>query len=299
MYSNRLSGKNVRGASEGVHAAGLGRSAASSGLVGRSWEGRRREEETKGGENGREGRRFPGSGAGHDRPPRAQDQGFNISVGRVIGKPLLGSASHRTLRGPFDRSCQKGHHGSAMVRPRVVVVRSGNVWTASGGLDPAVVARMLDRGLDLLAGEGRDPAAAAALFRPDDRVGIKVNTIGGRAISTRPEVALALARRLAGTGIPENNLIIWDRTTRELRDGRVCAGHGPERRPGLRHRRGRGRLRRGPRGPPRRGQPLLQDPDGSDHGLRQPGHPQGPRPGRSDRGHEELLRGHPQSEQVP
>jgi len=110
-----------------------------------------------------------------------------------------------------------------MVRPRVVVVRSGHVWTASGGLDPAVVAGMLDRGLVLLAGEGRDPAAAAALFRPDDRIGIKVNTIGGRAISTRPEVAHALARRLAGTGIPENNLIIWDRTTRELRD----AGYSP------------------------------------------------------------------------
>jgi uncharacterized protein (DUF362 family) len=56
------------------------------------------------------------------------------------------------------------------------------------------------------------------LFRPSDRLGIKVNTIGGRAISTRPAVALALARWLARNGLPEDNVFIWDRTNRELRE---------------------------------------------------------------------------------
>jgi uncharacterized protein (DUF362 family) len=110
-----------------------------------------------------------------------------------------------------------------MARARVVVVTSANAWASSGEPDPTVVARMFARGFSRLEGNGDRPAAADALFRPDDRIGIKVNTIGGRAISTRPQVALALAGWLAGNGLPEKNLFIWDRTTRELRE----AGYEP------------------------------------------------------------------------
>jgi uncharacterized protein (DUF362 family) len=110
-----------------------------------------------------------------------------------------------------------------MAKACVVVIRSPNAWTPAGGPDPVVVTRMFARGLALL-GDGADGRSTAAqLFRPEDRVGIKVNTIGGRAISTRPEVALSLAAWLAGNGLPEKNLFVWDRTTRELRD----AGYAP------------------------------------------------------------------------
>ena len=110
-----------------------------------------------------------------------------------------------------------------MARARVVVIRSEKAWTPAGDPDPAVVARMFARGFDLLEAGSDGRATAAALFRPDDRIGIKVNTIGGRAISTRPETALALAGWLSANGFPEKNLFIWDRTTRELR----AAGYAP------------------------------------------------------------------------
>ena len=109
-----------------------------------------------------------------------------------------------------------------MAKARVVVVRSARAWTAAGDPDPAVIDRMFERGLALTGG-GPGAAPAAALFRPGDRVGIKVNTIGGRAISTRPEVALALARRLTAAGLAAKDIFVWDRTTRELRD----AGYSP------------------------------------------------------------------------
>ena len=102
--------------------------------------------------------------------------------------------------------------------PRVIIVRSPDVWTAAGALDPAVVARMFVRGFTELTGEREEARAAAAVFRPGDRVGIKVNTIGGKAISTRPEVAQGLAAFLVRGGVAEKNIVVWDRTTRELRD---------------------------------------------------------------------------------
>src|SRR5512136_1873903 len=105
-----------------------------------------------------------------------------------------------------------------MAKARVVVIRSPNAWTPPGDPDPSAVTRLFARGFALLEDGADGRAAAASLFRPDDRVGIKINTIGGRAISTRPEVALSLAGWLAGNGLAENNLFIWDRTTRELRE---------------------------------------------------------------------------------
>lgn len=113
-----------------------------------------------------------------------------------------------------------------MDAPRVVIVRSPGVWNAAGALDPAVLARMFIRGFTALTDERGSAGAAAALFRPGDRVGIKVNTIGGRAISTRPEVADALAAWLVGGGIEARNIVIWDRTTRELRDAGYAINTG-------------------------------------------------------------------------
>ncbi len=113
-----------------------------------------------------------------------------------------------------------------MAAARVVIVKAGNVWTSTGAADPGVVTRMFSRGFALLSGEKDGPRAVSSLFRPDDRVGIKVNTIGGRALSTRPDVALPLASWLSRNGLQGKNLFIWDRTTRELRDAGYATSAG-------------------------------------------------------------------------
>ncbi len=110
-----------------------------------------------------------------------------------------------------------------MAKPRVIVVRSAKSWPATGAPDPAILSRMFARGFARLDGATDARAAVAALFRPGERVGIKINTIGGRAISTRPEVTLALTGWLAANGLPEKDLFVWDRTTRELKG----AGYSP------------------------------------------------------------------------
>jgi uncharacterized protein (DUF362 family) len=105
-----------------------------------------------------------------------------------------------------------------MAKSRVVIIRASGPIDPGSPADRARWARFFERGFGLFADGGDGKALAGSLFRPADRVGIKVNTIGGRAISTRPEVASALAGWLAGNGLPGKNIIIWDRTNRELRD---------------------------------------------------------------------------------
>jgi uncharacterized protein (DUF362 family) len=68
------------------------------------------------------------------------------------------------------------------------------------------------------AGEKTPVEAFRRLFRPTDIVGLKVNCIAGKGLSTRPEVALVLADWLQQAGVPARNIVIWDRTDRELKN---------------------------------------------------------------------------------
>lgn len=101
-------------------------------------------------------------------------------------------------------------------KSRVVRVRNGKVFTEKKEADSAVALSMLTAGMLRLTGESSPDRAWKALFRPDDRVGIKVNALGGRQIATRPGVVAAVVAGLASAGVPEENIIIWDRLTGEL-----------------------------------------------------------------------------------
>jgi len=105
-----------------------------------------------------------------------------------------------------------------MAISKVVVVRGKGVLTLAGDIDQKKLLSILERGIRHLAGSQSSKEAINPLFARSDRVGIKINTIGGKMISTRPEVSLTLAKLLGSNGVQEKNIIIWDRTNRELRE---------------------------------------------------------------------------------
>jgi uncharacterized protein (DUF362 family) len=105
-----------------------------------------------------------------------------------------------------------------MSSAKVVVIKSKVVPTSTRELDQPRLLSMIERGLKLLSGTQDIREAVSQIFSPADRVGIKINTIGGPNISTRPELSLSLANLLVRSGLQEKNIIIWDRTNRELRD---------------------------------------------------------------------------------
>ena len=104
-----------------------------------------------------------------------------------------------------------------MLSPSVVIIRGRGVCPRKGEIAAAVLARMYDRGLRLLTGQPDSAAGLRSIFSPSDRVGVKINTIAGRELTSLPDVTLPFARLFAGIGIPERNLAIWDRTNRELK----------------------------------------------------------------------------------
>jgi len=117
-----------------------------------------------------------------------------------------------------DRLSGDMYFDKRMNESKVVVIKGTGVLGRDGEIDGTKIAAMLALGIRHLTGAGDAKEGLARHFSRRDRVGIKVNTIGGRRISTRPELSLALANLLSESGVPEKNIVIWDRTNRELRD---------------------------------------------------------------------------------
>jgi len=105
-----------------------------------------------------------------------------------------------------------------MAAPLVVVVRAAGLRASEGSFRPEAVAALFERGLARLTGQTGAAAGLATVFRSSDRVGIKINTIAGRRLTSPPEATLPLARLLVKAGLKASSIIIWDRTNRELRE---------------------------------------------------------------------------------
>ena len=96
---------------------------------------------------------------------------------------------------------------------RVVIARDEGLTVKKA--DTQVLLAMLDRGMEGLFGGGKD--AWEGLDKPDDVVGIKVNGLAGRGMSTRPALVDALVQRLERVGVRRRNIVIWDRLGSDLR----------------------------------------------------------------------------------
>ena len=105
-----------------------------------------------------------------------------------------------------------------MSKSRVLVVKSSGVISSSGKVDKGLLSRMVKRGLCQLASESKPEDAIGHFFSPKDKVGLKVNCLAGRMASTHPELALVVASLLKRIDIKAKNIIIWDRSSNELKE---------------------------------------------------------------------------------
>jgi uncharacterized protein (DUF362 family) len=101
---------------------------------------------------------------------------------------------------------------------RVVIARDNDVIDDNFKVDQNVVRKMLDDAVTRLADTKPASAAWRKYFRSDDIVGIKVNTLSGKWMSSHPEVVAAIVDGLRSAGVKEKNIIIWDKDDRELKE---------------------------------------------------------------------------------
>ena len=98
-------------------------------------------------------------------------------------------------------------------RARVAVARDEALTKGAVGEKRNLLVRMLGAAMQRITGAADPRAAWRTLFRPNDRVGIKVNTLG---LSTNPAVVDAISVGVQSAGVPAENILVWDRFDVEL-----------------------------------------------------------------------------------
>lgn len=101
------------------------------------------------------------------------------------------------------------------VSSRVVHTHLPGVWQGNQ-LDPNALGRMLDHSITRLTGLNDAGEAWKALFAPDERVGIKVNTIRNAIYWTHVPLVSAVTDRLLAAGLKPENILVFDRDSEEL-----------------------------------------------------------------------------------
>lgn len=88
---------------------------------------------------------------------------------------------------------------------------------------------MLQKSMLELTGEKNLKKAWRTFVKPGEKIGLKVNPVAGKLLSTSHAVVQSVVKQLTESGIDRKDIVIWDRRAMELTD----VGFTPENYPGI------------------------------------------------------------------
>ena len=100
---------------------------------------------------------------------------------------------------------------------RVVVVKNAGSVVDDVPVEE-VAYLMLSRSILELTGEKRLDIAWRTFVSPGEKIGLKVNPVAGKLLSTSHAVVKSVVKQLTESGIDRKDIIIWDRRDMELKD---------------------------------------------------------------------------------
>jgi uncharacterized protein (DUF362 family) len=101
-------------------------------------------------------------------------------------------------------------------KSRVVVAHDEKLRGTGSAVDPQRMLAMLDRAMQALFDRDHPIEAWRKLVRPGETVGLKVNSLGGRGISTNVQLIAAICARLQEAGVKASDIVVWDRDSSEM-----------------------------------------------------------------------------------
>jgi len=127
----------------------------------------------------------------------------------ATGALILGSQSKLGLAAMLDKQTDA-------TKSRVVVARDAALHSPVGQLDDKRVQDLLDRAIAAFTGREKPAEAWKRIVPVGKVVGLKVNGLGGKGISTHAALVLAICERLQQAGVKPSEIIVWDRNARDL-----------------------------------------------------------------------------------
>ena len=101
------------------------------------------------------------------------------------------------------------------VTSKVIHARHSGVWSGKK-LEPKAIRQMLDASITKLTGLNDAKEAWLALFKPTEKIAIKVNAFRNSVIYTHFPLVTAVTDSLVEAGIPAEQIVVFDYRTEEL-----------------------------------------------------------------------------------
>jgi uncharacterized protein (DUF362 family) len=105
---------------------------------------------------------------------------------------------------------------AAGAKSRVVVARDEMLRGSGATVDARRMLTLVDRAMQALFNHKAPVEAWRKIVHPGERVSLKVNTLGGRGISTNVQLVEAVCECLQQAGIKAGDIVVWDRDSAEL-----------------------------------------------------------------------------------
>jgi uncharacterized protein (DUF362 family) len=106
--------------------------------------------------------------------------------------------------------------GATVAKSKVVIARDALLRGMASTVDSGRMLKLLDRAMQALFDRDHPIEAWRKLVHPGGTVGLKVNTLGGRGISTNVQLVEAVCERLQQAGVKPADIVVWDRGSEEL-----------------------------------------------------------------------------------
>ena len=133
--------------------------------------------------------------------------------GALMGAAMLRAGGGRELLAAAER-------GASPSKSKVVLARDallrGTGSTPGSSVDSGRMLALLDRSMQALFDRDRPIEAWRMLVQPGELVGLKVNALGGRGISSNLQLVEAICERLQEAGIKAGDIVVWDRDSEEM-----------------------------------------------------------------------------------
>jgi uncharacterized protein (DUF362 family) len=126
----------------------------------------------------------------------------------LTGAAVLGAGGLEVLSG--------AEQTAAVPKSMVIVAHDAMLRGTGTTVDSHRISDLLDRGMQALFDRDNPPEAWKKLVRPGETVGVKVNALGGRGLSSNLQLVEAICERLQEAGIRPADIIVWDRDTDEM-----------------------------------------------------------------------------------
>lgn len=112
----------------------------------------------------------------------------------------------------------------------LVEIKRDDLWQENA-IEKEKALSMLEEGLKTLTGKTNVAQALSTWIQPKDVVGIKISTLGGKVLSSKPVLVNGLIEGLKATGVPGKNIIVWDKDAQSMEQAGYHLG---QRRDGVR-----------------------------------------------------------------